>query len=163
MQRDSITGILHTRDQIRAGLSVGGGITDYNELENRPSINGNILEGNKTAQELGIQTTVDIEYNVPFDTGKRLNGKIVYGYYNISTPVSRNNWNDCSRALTGLPLDITLVFWDIKYIANVYWQKGESGDSLYISKDVNKWYTTCFYTYNYPTAPIYTYVEFVEN
>ena len=163
MQRDNITGNLTPRDRISAPLSVGGGTTDYNELENRPSINGNILEGNKTTQELGIHTTVDVEYDVPFDTGKRLNGKIVYGYYDISTPVSRNNWNDCSRVLTGLPLDITLVHWDIKYIASVYWQKGDSGDSLYISKGVSDWNVICFYTYNYPTAPIYTYVEYIED
>lgn len=163
MQRDSITGHLHTHGQLTAGLSVGGGTTNYEELENKPSINGIILEGNKTTQELGIQTTVDVEYDTPFDTGKRLNGKIVYGYYDISTPVSRNNWNDCVRPLNGLPGDITLIQWDIKYIANVYWQKGESNDNLYISKSGSNWFVTCFYTYNYPTAPIYTYIEFVEN
>lgn len=163
MQRDSISGSLSTAERLRGLLTSGGGVDSYNELEDLPSINGITLIGNKTTQELGIQTTVNVEYNTPFDTGKRINNKIVYGYYNISTPVSRNNWNDCSRALTGLPLDITLVFWDIKYIANVYWQKGESGDSLYISKGVNEWYVTCFYTYNYPTAPIYTYVEYIEN
>ena len=140
-----------------------GGTSDYNNLDNKPSINNIILEGNKTTQELGIQTTINVEYNVPFDTGKRINNKIVYGYYNISTPVPRANWSDSSRVLTGLPLDITLVYWDVKYIANVYWQKGESNDSLYITKTPTEWRVTCYYTYSYPTAPIYTYVEFIEN
>ena len=34
--------------------SGGGGTDDYNDLNNRPSINGVPLEGNKTAEELGI-------------------------------------------------------------------------------------------------------------
>ena len=32
----------------------GGGTSDYNELTNKPSINGVILAGNKTAADLGI-------------------------------------------------------------------------------------------------------------
>ena len=159
-----LTAKLSTPVTLRGDVYRGvGGTSDYDDLENKPSINNIILEGNKTTQELGIQTTVNVEYNVPFDTGKRINNKIVYGYYNISTPVSRANWNDCVRPLTGLPYNITLIFWDIKYIANVYWQKGESNDSLYLTKGVNDWNVTCYYTYNYPTAPIYTYVEFIEN
>ena len=159
-----LTAKLSTPVNLRGDIYRGvGGTSDYNNLDNKPSINNIILEGNKTTQELGIQTIVNVEYNVPFDTGKRINNKIIYGYYNISTPVSRANWNDCVRVLTGLPLDITLVYWDVKYMANVYWQKGESNDSLYITKGANNWNVTCYYTYNYPTAPIYTYVEYIEN
>lgn len=32
----------------------GGGTSDYNDLSNKPSINGVTLQGNKTASELGI-------------------------------------------------------------------------------------------------------------
>lgn len=35
----------------------GGGTTDYNNLENKPSINGMTLSGNKTASDLGLATT----------------------------------------------------------------------------------------------------------
>lgn len=31
-----------------------GGTTDYSQLENKPSINGVILNGNKTAEDLGL-------------------------------------------------------------------------------------------------------------
>lgn len=161
MERQTITGSLSTSGRLSGALSVGGGTTDYNELENKPSINGVELSGNKTTQELGIQTTVNVEYDTPFDTGKRLNGKIVYGYYNKSTPISRANWNDCVRILTGLPVNIELIMWDIKYIAGVYWQKGESGDSLYLAKGTDEWQVTCYYTYRVNGAIIYTYVEFV--
>lgn len=34
-----------------------GGTTDYNDLENKPQINGVILEGNKTPQDLHITTS----------------------------------------------------------------------------------------------------------
>lgn len=32
----------------------GAGVSDYNLLENRPSVNGNTLEGDKTAEDLGL-------------------------------------------------------------------------------------------------------------
>ena len=34
----------------------GGGSSDYNDLSNKPSINGNTLRGNKTAEQLGLGT-----------------------------------------------------------------------------------------------------------
>lgn len=34
----------------------GGGTSDYNDLSNKPSINGNTLSGNKTAAQLGLGT-----------------------------------------------------------------------------------------------------------
>lgn len=50
-----INGNITQRGGVTGGLTAGvGGTTDYNELENRPSINGNILEGNKTGQQLGL-------------------------------------------------------------------------------------------------------------
>ena len=38
----------------------GGGTTDYNNLENKPSINGNTLSGNKTAADLGLASGSDL-------------------------------------------------------------------------------------------------------
>ena len=41
---------------ITGGVSSGGetGTSDYNQLTNRPSINGNVLSGNQTSEQLGI-------------------------------------------------------------------------------------------------------------
>lgn len=61
----------------------GGGTTDYNALQNKPSINGVTLQGNKTDAELGITTALMDELNVTttvggaksgtkYDTGERL-------------------------------------------------------------------------------------------
>lgn len=36
------------------------GTSDYNDLENKPSINGNTLEGDKTTEELGIHIPEDV-------------------------------------------------------------------------------------------------------
>ena len=33
---------------------VGGGVTDYNDIKNKPTINGVELDGNKTSQDLGV-------------------------------------------------------------------------------------------------------------
>lgn len=42
------------------GSVVVQGTTDYNNLENRPKINGHTLEGNKTTEELGIHIPEDV-------------------------------------------------------------------------------------------------------
>ena len=47
--REVLTGVLQ-----KDTVNVGSGTSDYNKLDNKPSINGVILEGNKTTEELGI-------------------------------------------------------------------------------------------------------------
>ena len=49
---DPATGILYTQ--------AGSGTTDYTELTNKPQINSITLEGNKTATDLGLATTDDV-------------------------------------------------------------------------------------------------------
>lgn len=46
---------LRVKQAINANkTSGGGGTSDYNDLENKPKINGVILSGNKTSNELGL-------------------------------------------------------------------------------------------------------------
>lgn len=40
-------------------LASGGGVSSYNDLSDRPTIGGVLLEGNKTAQDLGLQPKGD--------------------------------------------------------------------------------------------------------
>ena len=54
MERQTITGRLSTSGRLSGALSVGGGTTDYNELENKPTYNGHIIEGDLTSESLGI-------------------------------------------------------------------------------------------------------------
>lgn len=51
---------LHINLDDRTRVSVGGGSSDYNELSNKPQINGVTLENNKTAQELNLATNDDL-------------------------------------------------------------------------------------------------------
>lgn len=46
-------------DELEAGGG-GGGTTNYNDLSNKPSINNQVLTGNKTLSELGAATPSDI-------------------------------------------------------------------------------------------------------
>lgn len=41
-------------------LNTGGGTGDYNELTNKPSINGNVLIGDQTGEELGLAEWEDV-------------------------------------------------------------------------------------------------------
>lgn len=43
---------------ISGGKGGDKGTTDYNDLDNRPQINGNILSGNQTSSQLGLQSEI---------------------------------------------------------------------------------------------------------
>lgn len=45
----------------------GGGTTDYNDLNNKPSINNVELKGNKSASDLGLQPTIDSTHKLSPD------------------------------------------------------------------------------------------------
>lgn len=55
---------------------IGGGVSDYTELENKPSINGVELDGDKTFEELGFEGTTDYSVleNKPQINNVELNG-----------------------------------------------------------------------------------------
>lgn len=51
---------IHISLDDRTRVQVGSGSSDYNELSNKPQINGVTLENNKTAQELNLATNTDL-------------------------------------------------------------------------------------------------------
>lgn len=60
---------LRTKQAILANKSGGGsGTSNYNDLENKPKINGVELNGNKTTQELGITGNVQADWSVEDNT-----------------------------------------------------------------------------------------------
>lgn len=90
-----------------AALSNGGGeggTTNYNELENKPKINGVTLSGNKTAEDLGISggTTDYSELdNKPSINGVELNGNIAASDLGISgIEVAPTSEGDPASSLT---------------------------------------------------------------
>lgn len=61
-------------DELEAsgGGGGGGGTTNYNELSNKPSIEGQQLVGNKTASDLGLATTSQLNRKVDKEEGSSL-------------------------------------------------------------------------------------------
>lgn len=90
MQRDSITGILRTRDRISAGLSVGGGVTSYNELVDLPTMNGHIIEGDMTPADLDIWQPKNFSTTEQNTGVKWIDGKDIY-------TITIDNINDNNR------------------------------------------------------------------
>lgn len=48
--------------EVLVGGSGGGGTSNYNDLDNKPSINGVTLSGNKTADDLGLNAMATINF-----------------------------------------------------------------------------------------------------
>ena len=70
MQRDNITGNLTPRDRISAPLSVGGGVTSYNDLDDLPSLNGNTIIGNMSIWQPKNFSTTEQNIGVKWFDGK---------------------------------------------------------------------------------------------
>ena len=69
-----ISGNITQRGGLSGGLTAGaGGTSDYTDLENKPSINGVELLGNKTSSQLGLNNYNDLE-NKPSINGVDLIG-----------------------------------------------------------------------------------------
>ena len=90
-------------------ITVAGG-KDYNDLENKPSINNVELEGNKTLHELGIQqegsyaTTSDLETKQDIITSSnKLSSDLVSGLSSVATSGS---YNDLTNKPT-IPSEVT--------------------------------------------------------
>lgn len=88
MTRDNITGILHTngrvtgglspRERLTGNLSVGGGVSSYNELEDLPTVNGYEFIGDMTSESLGIWQPKDFSTTEQNTGLKWVDGKDIY-------------------------------------------------------------------------------------
>lgn len=78
MERQTITGSLSTSGRLSGALSVGGGTTDYNELENKPTYNGHIIEGELTSESLGIWQPKNFSTDEQNTGLKWIDGKDIY-------------------------------------------------------------------------------------
>ena len=63
-------------DELKQQGGGGGGSDDYNDLNNKPQINGNTLSGNKTAAQLGLATPGDIP-TIPVTSVNTKTGAVV--------------------------------------------------------------------------------------
>lgn len=85
MERQTITGNLSTNGRLSGALSVGGGTTDYNELENKPTYNGHVIEGELTSESLGVWQPKNFSTEEQNTGIKWVDGKDIY--QKIITPV----------------------------------------------------------------------------
>lgn len=99
--RGVIKGNITSSGGVSGGLTAGvGGTSDYNDLDNKPSINGIVLEGDKTSHELDIPTFNDITPIVGYSTQelntftKWIDGKDIWRKTIISNslPPSPRDW-----------------------------------------------------------------------
>lgn len=106
MERQTITGRLSTSGRLSGQLSVGGGTTDYNELENKPTYNGHIIEGDLTNESLGIWQPKNFSTEEQNTGLKWIDGKdIFFKIYDLSDRIIPDNtWtNDIlNTANTGI-------------------------------------------------------------
>lgn len=84
-------------DAILAKAIAGAsGTTDYSELENKPKINNVTLQGNKTAANLGLQTTLQYDKEPSQNSNKLVKSGDLFDYMNeFFTPI---RWTRCSES-----------------------------------------------------------------
>lgn len=81
----------------------GGGTTDYDDLDNHPSINGVELSGNKTASDLGLQGELTFD-NVPTDGS---DNPVKSGGVYASDEAIRKWTTAEAKSVSGNPITIT--------------------------------------------------------
>lgn len=81
-------------------ISIGGGsgTSDYDQLNNRPSVNGTTLSGNQTSSDLGLQDALVSGTNI-----KTINNQSILGSGNISIGGGGGGGTDDYTALNNLP------------------------------------------------------------
>ena len=97
MSTDNLTGTLSSTGNLNGtfGTSGGGGTSNYNNLINKPQINGNTLEGDKTPAQLGINIPDMTNYYNKSETNTLLDGKA-----NVSDLPDMTNYYDKSETDT---------------------------------------------------------------
>ena len=124
MSTDNLNGSLSSTGNLNGtfGTSGGGGTSNYNDLANKPQINGNTLEGNKTPEQLGISIPDMANYYNKSETNTLLDGKA-----NVSDLPDMNNYYDKSE--TDNLLDGKADVSDLPDMNN-YYDKSETDDLL---------------------------------
>lgn len=140
--------------QLIGTLSVGGGTTDYNALENKPSINSVTLTGNKTASELDLAKASDLSRVATTGAYSDLTGIpsfnyfVSFGYNTSSTIINSTSYID----FIGSPQTVTLEGGTYLYMIflNASWSTG--GDNFYTSLNIDGTVSISLNTYAQPQS-----------
>ena len=128
-----------------------GGTTDYTDLTNKPSINGVTLEGNKTAEDLGIKSAPMIEITYAELKTLRDNAKLVpgmqyritdystviTGYYDLSALGASGKMHTAVAA--GHDFDIIAVADDESHLNENARAALHNGDNYFAASRVSAW------------------------
>ena len=77
MTRDNIVGTLHGDDHVQGALSVGGGVSSYNELTDLPTLNGETIIGDMSIWQPKDFSTTEQNMGIKWINGKPLYQKVV--------------------------------------------------------------------------------------
>ena len=83
----------------------GGGTTNYNDLSNKPQINGNTLSGNKTSAQLGLASSSDIpDVSTKYDSSDTIETTLdsddKFPFYDNSASTRKNTkWSNIKAKL----------------------------------------------------------------
>lgn len=107
-------------------ISATGGVTDYNDLENKPQINGHALSGDKSASDLGLQDKLTAGTNINIDENNVISASGVTSYNDlIDKPKINNIELNGNKTTSQLNLDYKMLA-NIPMIKGKYW--GVSAD-----------------------------------
>lgn len=111
--------------QLIGTLTVGSGTTDYNALENKPSINSVTLSGNKTASDLGLVASNAISaVGLSGNYSDLLNIPVMVqlinlGYNTTLTSITSENYGDVLNSSTTVEIPAGSYLYMI--LVNAYW------------------------------------------
>lgn len=128
-----------------------GGTSDYSELENKPSIEGVTLSGNKTASDLGLDKASELtaaQY-AALSEPEKMNGTSYF-----ITDGGGNAYDVKKRTLTAGTTSVSMSAPSGDYLTNIYTSDGRD----YLSASVSS--GTLTITFEAPSADVDVYVEF---
>lgn len=157
--RETIEGGLDTRFSMSGNMTAGvGGTSDYNELDNKPSINGVTLEGNVSGADIGIYPPVDYstspqKLNTKWIDGKEIWCKTIIGNFSTGNLIID----------TIIPSLVNIIKFDgfLYYAPNNQWLAipyGESGDCVTLltrNNDIILYSTSSMSSYSRYIVTIY--------
>lgn len=115
MDNTTVMTPLRVKQSILANTPGGqGGTSNYNDLENKPKINGVELSGNKTAQELGISGNVQADWN----TSDPDDGSYIKNKPTLATVATSGSYNDLTNTPTipTVPTNVSAFTNDAGYL-----------------------------------------------
>lgn len=127
---NTLNGNLTPRTNLIGSLSSGGsgGTSNYNDLSNKPSINGVTLSGDKTTSDLGLKFSDLEDVNI----GNNPTGWLLrFGVIIPDKPVRY-------EIRTGYP--------DLNMMSNVDIHNAQNGDLLIYDSNTSKWVNKTLYT-----------------